>query len=208
MLSFISMAVEKQKYGVDFCCIFFCRPDWWWGSLFYVGGLVLSSFLHSVLISRVVICRFSCHLLFYADVYMLHAGSLTGGFSSCFPFIVCEEKEAVSFLKISSISFFFLTLRTVSMFIVCSRTWYQTWEAVWLIICSDLILRYWYFLSVGVFALHLPNYFYFEVFPSSCEFTRFSIGWLAVFFSLEFELQWALHDISVRWLAGFRPQFF
>ena len=104
--------------------------------------------------------------------------------------------------------FFFLTLRTVSMFIVCSRTWYQTWEAVWLIICSDLILRYWCFLSVGVFALHLPNYFYFEVFPSSCEFTRFSIGWLAVFFSLEFELQWALHDISVRWLAGFRPQFF
>lgn len=27
MLSFIRTAVEKRKYGVDFCCIF-RRPDW------------------------------------------------------------------------------------------------------------------------------------------------------------------------------------
>lgn len=40
-----------------------------------------------------------------------------------------------------------------------SRTWYQTWEAVWSFICSVLILRCWCF-SFTVFALHPPSYFY------------------------------------------------
>lgn len=73
----------------------------------------------TVLISRVVICRFFFLVIcrVHADVYML--GSLIGGFSSySFPFIICEEKEAVSFL-LPSLS----DLRAVSMFYCCfSRT--------------------------------------------------------------------------------------
>lgn len=92
----------------------FISPRWFGFIVFsahcsYISGGYLSSFF-------LVIYRVHAD-----DVYMLVFVDRRFLIIS-FPFIICEEKEAVSFLKISSISFFFLTLRTVSMFIVCSRT--------------------------------------------------------------------------------------
>lgn len=122
---------------------------------------------------------FSCHLS-RSCWWCLHAGFVDRRFLIIsFPFIICEEKEAVSFLNIS---FYLLTLRVVFMFVVFHVLDIKPGR-----LSDHLSVLFWFYVvdAFPLLFLHCirrVTFTWFDVFPSPCEFTRFSIGWLALSF--------------------------
>lgn len=156
-LSFAS-AVEKRKYGVDFCCIFICRPDWWWSSFFRVGGLFLS-FLHCSHISGGYLSFFfSCHLS--RSCWCLHAGFVDRRFLVIF-FSIYHLRRKGGRLISFTISFRFT--RGVHVLLLFFTYLISNLGGC---LINYLSVVFWFYVVNAFlflllfFALHSPSYFY------------------------------------------------
>lgn len=151
-------AVEKRKYGVDFCCIFICRPDWWWSSFFRVGGLFLS-FLHCSHISGGYLSFFfSCHLS--RSCWCLHAGFVDRRFLVIF-FSIYHLRRKGGRLISFTISFRFT--RGVHVLLLFFTYLISNLGGC---LINYLSVVFWFYVVNAFlflllfFALHSPSYFY------------------------------------------------